>query len=100
MTGPGPVLRGAVMLAALLAAVVMPAACSPEAARGRDGGPGADPGNKNLVMRPATDPAPADTTLWPGRAVTPVERLSRGEMAPPAGAAPPVRVRTPESRPR
>jgi hypothetical protein len=100
VTRSGPALRAALIPVALAAVLLAPLACSPEAARGRDGGAGADPGNKNLVMRPATDPVPADTTLWPGRAVTPVERLARGEMAPPAGASPPVRVRTPESRPR
>ena len=68
------------------------AACSPEARRVRDGGPGADPGNKDLVAAPVANPQPADTTLWPGRAPAAVERLARGEMPPPvpvsAAAAP------------
>ena len=60
-------------------------ACSPEAARTRDGGRGADPGNYDPGRPSAADPQAADTTLWPGRAPTPVERLARGEMPPPAG---------------
>jgi hypothetical protein len=59
----------------LLAAGAFMCACSPEARRARDGGPGADPGNKRLVERPQVDPKAADTTLWPGRAPAPVERL-------------------------
>jgi hypothetical protein len=62
-------------------------ACSPEASRRRDGGAGADPGNKELVDAPAANPVAADTTLWPGRAAAPVERLARGAMPPPAGVA-------------
>ena len=66
--------------------------CSPEAHRVRDGGPGADVGNRPIVAAPLVNPQPADTTLWPGRAPTPVERLARGEMPPPvpvsAAAAP------------
>lgn len=61
-------------------------ACSPEAHRVRDGGPGADPGNKKVVAAPVANPQAADTTLWPGRAPTAVERLTRGEMPPPASA--------------
>jgi hypothetical protein len=53
-------------------------ACSPEARRTRDGGPGADPGNKILVMRDEPDPHAADTTLWPGRAPAPVDLLAKG----------------------
>jgi len=34
------------------------------------------------------DPQAADTTLWPGRAPAPVERLARGEVPPPAGISP------------
>lgn len=60
--------------------------CSPEAARVRDGGAGADPGNKRLVESPPVDPRTRDTTLWPGLAPTPVERLERGETLPPASA--------------
>ena len=65
------------------------AACSPEAHRVRDGGSGADPGNKELVDAPVANPRAADTTLWPGRAPAAVERLAHGEMPPPAsvGAA-------------
>jgi len=63
-------------------------ACSPEASRERDGGPGADPNNKVLVRAPRANPVAADTTLWPGRAPAPVERLGRGQVMPPAGASP------------
>lgn len=70
---------------ALLLALLLASACSPEARRERDGGPGADPGNKRLVSAPRVDPVAADTTLWPGRAPAPVELLARGEMPPPAG---------------
>jgi len=59
-------------------------ACSPEAHRVRDGGPGADPGNKVLVVRDEPDPHAADTTLWPGRAPAPVDLLARGIVPPPA----------------
>ena len=61
--------------------------CSPEARRVRDGGPGADPGNKVVVQSAPANPQTRDTTLWPGRAPTPVERLGRGEIPPPAGTA-------------
>ena len=61
-------------------AVVGLLACSPEARRARDGGAGADVGNKRLVSGPPVDPQAADTTLWPGRAPTPVERLAAGRM--------------------
>ncbi|HEU4564333.1 MAG TPA: hypothetical protein VFS05_06790 [Gemmatimonadaceae bacterium] len=64
------------------------AACSPEARRERDGGPGADPGNKILVAAPRVNPRAADTTLWPGRNPAPVERLAHGQMPPPAGVSP------------
>ena len=63
-------------------------ACSPESRRVRDGGAGADPNNKVLVAAPPMNPGPADTTLWPGRAATPVERFAAGKMAPPAAATP------------
>ncbi|HJU72719.1 MAG TPA: hypothetical protein VJ717_03160 [Gemmatimonadaceae bacterium] len=56
------------------AAIVLTIACSPEATRTRDGGPGADPGNKHLVQATNPDPQPADTTLMPGRAPAPVDR--------------------------
>jgi hypothetical protein len=59
-------------------------ACSPEAVRTRDGGPGADPQNypRQTVQAPAANPQPADTSLWPGKAVAPVDRLSRGDTLP------------------
>lgn len=57
--------------------------CSPEARRTRDGGPGADPGNKVLVVRDEPNPRAADTTLWPGRAPAPVELLAKGVIPPP-----------------
>lgn len=56
------------------------AACSPEAGRTRDGGPGADIGNARRISATPADPQAADTTLWPGRAAPPVERLSAGTM--------------------
>ncbi len=59
-------------------------ACSPEARRVRDGGPGADRGNKALVVRDEPNPHAADTTLWPGRATAPVDLLARGIVPPPA----------------
>jgi hypothetical protein len=59
------------------------ASCSPEARRVRDGGAGADPGNKVLIEHEAPDPHAADTTLWPGRATAPVDLLARGIIAPP-----------------
>lgn len=55
------------------------AGCSPEAHRARDGGPGADPGNKNPVEAAPADPRTRDTSLWPGKSLTPVERLERGD---------------------
>ena len=67
----------------IVAAGALMGACSPEARRVRDGGSGADPGNKRLVERPYVDPKAADTTLWPGRAPAPVERLEAGTMYPP-----------------
>lgn len=69
--------------AALALALLAAAGCSPEARRVRDGGAGADPGNKVLVEHAQLEPRAADTTLWPGRAPAPVERFARGE-APPA----------------
>jgi hypothetical protein len=78
--------RAAAVLPGLAGLAVL--ACSPEASRVRDGGPGADPNNKVLVASPRVNPGPADTTLWPGRAPTPVERLARGEVPPPAGTSP------------
>jgi hypothetical protein len=65
------------------AALLALASCSPEARRVRDGGPGADPGNKVLVEHVAPDPHAADTTLWPGRATAPVDLLAQGIIAPP-----------------
>jgi len=65
-----------------LSVVQLAGVCSPEARRVRDGGPGADPGNKRRVEAPAVNPRAADTTLWPGLAPTPVERLAAGTMGP------------------
>lgn len=64
------------------------AGCSPEANRVRDGGPGGDPGNKIVIAAPAVNPRAADTTLWPGRAPTPVEQLVAGTMPPPPSPLP------------
>ena len=79
-------------------AIVQLAACSPEARRVRDGGPGADPGNKELVRGGGREPRAADTTLWPGRAAAPVDLFARGLIEPPtyppAGAAPPSQTHT------
>jgi hypothetical protein len=68
-----------------LAAVKSPAivitlllACSPEATRVRDGGPGADIGNKQVTALAHPDPQPADTTLMPGKALAPVTRFEQG----------------------
>lgn len=97
---------GALIGRAALAAALL-AGCSPEAERSRDGGGGADPGNKVLVEAKRVEPRAADTTLWPGRAPTPVERLARGQVPPatyPASSAAPqkrgetpVRPNTPPS---
>jgi hypothetical protein len=59
-------------------------ACSPEAVRTRDGGPGADPQNypRQAVQAPPANPEAADTSLWPGKAVAPVDRLARGDTLP------------------
>ena len=77
-------LRARLVAASMLvvaAGPLMGACSSPEARRVRDGGPGADPGNKPLVERPYVDPKAADTTLWPGRAPAPVERLEADKSA-------------------
>jgi hypothetical protein len=60
------------------------AACSPEATRTRDGGPGADIGNTPRLASepPRANPQAADTTLWPGKAMAPVDRLARGDTLP------------------
>ncbi|MFN2399798.1 MAG: hypothetical protein ABR543_14355 [Gemmatimonadaceae bacterium] len=58
-------------------AVFFLSGCSPEASRVRDGGPGADVGNKTVVQSAASNPTAADTTLWPGKAPAPVERHAR-----------------------
>ena len=68
----------------IVAIALLCAACSPEARRTRDGGAGADPGNKILVEHQGPDPHAADTTLWPGRATAPVDLLARGIIAPPS----------------
>jgi hypothetical protein len=93
------------MLAALLLA-----ACSPEARRVRDGGPGADPGNKVLVEWHGPDPHAADTTLWIGKAQAPTDRLAAGDIppptyphpaaVPPAGANSPIKPNVPPSGPQ
>jgi hypothetical protein len=59
-------LSGAVGLVFSVAGMIT--GCSPEAHRVRDGGPGADPGNKIVVDAPPANPRAADTTLWPGPA--------------------------------
>ena len=75
------------------------AACSPEARRVRDGGRGADPNNKRLVVHQQPDPRAADTTLWPGRAVAPTERLAAGDVLPPT-VAPPALPDVPGAEPQ
>jgi len=64
-----------VRIGVALAVTVLLTACSPEARRTRDGGPGADAGNKRVTVVAHPDPRPADTTLMPGRAPAPVDRL-------------------------
>jgi hypothetical protein len=61
----------------MAAAALLAMSCSPEAKRTRDGGPGADIGNKHVTQLAHPDPQPADTTLMPGRAPAPVERFAR-----------------------
>jgi hypothetical protein len=76
-------LRARLVVASMLvvaAGPVVGACSSPEAQRVRDGGPGADPGNKRLVEAPYVDPKAADTTLWPGRAPAPAQRLEAGTL--------------------
>jgi hypothetical protein len=75
-----------IVRAGLCGGALLSLACSPEARRVRDGGPGADPGNKRLVEAPRVNPRAADTTLWPGRAPAPRDRLEAGTMPPPVGA--------------
>ena len=58
--------------------VVTLLACSPEATRTRDGGPGGDIGNKHVVHAVHADAQPADTTLMPGKAPAPVTRFEKG----------------------
>jgi hypothetical protein len=91
--------RGSLMhLTCTALAIAQLAACSPEARRVRDGGPGADPGNKELVRGGAREPRAADTTLWPGRAAAPVDLFARGLIEPPtyppADAAPQSQTHT------
>ena len=71
-------------MALIVALVLLLAACSPEAVRTRDGGPGADVGNtpRLAVQPPRANPQPADTSLWPGKAMAPVDRLARGDTLP------------------
>jgi hypothetical protein len=59
----------------IVAGAALVGGCSPEARRVRDGGRGADPGNKIVIEAAAANPRAADTTMWPGRAPAPVERL-------------------------
>jgi hypothetical protein len=68
--------------------LVLALACSPEAVRERDGGPGADPGNTDLVEWRGPDPRAPDTTLWPGKAPAPVDLLAAGRIAPPSYPVP------------
>jgi hypothetical protein len=79
-------------------AIAQLAGCSPEAQRVRDGGPGADPGNKVLVRGGTPVPRAADTTLWPGRAAAPVDRFERGLIElptfPPAESTPQAQTHT------
>jgi hypothetical protein len=76
--------RGRVALAAVSLAAGLSLACSPEAVRKRDGGPGADPQNypRQVVVAPPANPETADTSLWPGKAMAPVDRLARGDTLP------------------
>jgi hypothetical protein len=77
-----PRFRTARRLAPWIAAAALAAGCSPEATRQRDGGLGADPGNRDWIAWGASNPRAADTTLWPGRDPAPVERLARGDEPP------------------
>ncbi|GAC1329995.1 MAG: hypothetical protein NVSMB22_22130 [Chloroflexota bacterium] len=72
----------------VLVGLALIACASPEARRVRDGGAGADPGNKRLADGPMGRPVAADTTLWPGKAPAPTERLAAGTMYVPASALP------------
>ncbi|MGQ0639351.1 MAG: hypothetical protein ACT4P6_01045 [Gemmatimonadaceae bacterium] len=63
------------------AALVALLACSPEATRTRDGGPGGDIGNKQVVEAELPNAQPADTTLMPGKAPAPVTRFEKGGEA-------------------
>ncbi len=74
-------------------------ACSPEAVRRRDGGPGGDGDNHGVQAVSNAKPHAADTTLWPGRAAAPVERLAAGTMPmPPRPAPPPAAAPAPSSQ--
>jgi hypothetical protein len=79
--GEGPRVARALISLSIVAVLV---ACSPEAVRTRDGGPGADPQNypRQAVQAPPANPQPADTSLWPGKAMAPVDRLARGDSLP------------------
>ena len=68
-----------VKVAAMLAIIAL-IACSPEATRTRDGGPGADIGNKDVVQQTHAAPRAADTTMMPGRAPAPVARFEKGKQ--------------------
>jgi hypothetical protein len=79
-------LTGRAALPAFAALIAL--ACSPEARRVRDGGAGADPGNKRVVLYQRPDPQAADTSLWPGRAAAPTDRMAAGDIPPPTIAPP------------
>ena len=78
----GAALARAISVALVAAAAI--AACSPEATRTRDGGAGADVGNtpRVAVEAPRANPQAADTSLWPGKSIAPVDRLARGDTLP------------------
>jgi hypothetical protein len=81
-----PLTGARAVLPAFAAVIVL--ACSPEARRVRDGGPGADPGNKRVTLYQQPDPQAADTSLWPGRAAAPSDRMAAGDIPPPTIAPP------------
>jgi hypothetical protein len=88
-------IRAGLPACALLTAL----ACSPEAQRRRDGGLGADPDNKRIVVHEQADPRAVDTSLWPGRAEAPTDRMARGDIPPPT-VAPSVLPHVPAIEPQ
>jgi hypothetical protein len=68
-----------IMKAAAVISLIGAIACSPEATRSRDGGPGADIGNKDAVQQTGPDPRAADTTMMPGKAPAPVSRFEKSK---------------------